>query len=145
MASPLAKTKKAEAVTGASSQSLQSNGKLSASKAFTKKRTADEVTQFAEVVHNQEPVMMWTEKYQPTCMGDLCIKADKVEAFKKLVESSRILVLTGPSGCGKNSLIRTFSQDEKIVLKYHVDSNPSIVEDLNTNRDQSTNSLPNDL
>ena len=45
MASPLAKTKKAEAVTGASSQSLQSNGKLSASKAFTKKRTADEVTQ----------------------------------------------------------------------------------------------------
>ena len=145
MASPLAKTKKAEAVTGASSQSLQSNGKLSASKAFTKKRTADEVTQLVEVVHNQEPEMMWTEKYQPTCMKDLCIKADKVEAFKQLVKSSRILVLTGPSGCGKNSLIRTFSQDEKIALKYHVDSNPSFVEDLYTSRDQSSTFVPDDL
>lgn len=53
--------------------------------------------------------------------------------------------MTGPSGCGKNSLIRTFSQDEKIALKYHVDSNPSVVEDLYTHRDQSSTSLPDDL
>ena len=108
MTSPLAKTKKAEAVTGASSQSLQSTGKLSASKAFlTKKRTADEVTKAD--AFEQPPPEMWTEKYLPTSMDELCIKADKVEAFTQLVQSSRILVLTGPSGCGKNSLIRTFA------------------------------------
>jgi len=87
---------------------------------------------------------MWTEKYQPKRLEDLCIKQDKIDAFSDLVKTSRILVLTGPSGCGKNSLIRTFSKEENLVLKYHFDIKASWVDDLGLNYDHDS-IMPDDL
>jgi hypothetical protein len=46
------------------------------------------------------------------------MKQDKMEEFFDLVDSSKILILKGPSGCGKNSLLRAFGIDKKRVVKY---------------------------
>ena len=61
-----------------------------------------------------------------------------------MVPKSRILILTGPSGCGKISLIRTYSLNENKVVKYYVDIKPSYVEDLGSNYDPGT-IMPDDL
>lgn len=55
-----------------------------------------------------------------------------------MVKKSRILILTGPSGCGKNSLIKTYAQSENIVVKYFIDIKSSYVEDLGKVDDANT-------
>jgi hypothetical protein len=54
------------------------------------------------------------------------------------------MILTGPSGCGKVSLIRTYAHSENKVIKYYVDVKPSFVEDLGLNYDPGSN-MPDDL
>jgi ABC-type phosphate transport system ATPase subunit len=61
-----------------------------------------------------------------------------------LVPKSRILILTGPAGCGKLSLIRTYALSENKNIKYHIDTKLSFVEDLQPNY-QPDATMPEDL
>lgn len=62
--------------------------------------------------------LQWTEKYEPQCPSDVCINPRKakeiLEALYSMVKHelpTRILVLTGPSGCSKSTMIKCLAKE----------------------------------
>lgn len=50
--------------------------------------------------------MQWIDKYAPISLDTLnIIENGKLELFSKYVSNNRIIIISGPSGCGKNSLV----------------------------------------
>lgn len=62
--------------------------------------------------------LQWTEKYEPQTSSDVCINPRKAKEIKEVLFSmgkrdleTRLLVLTGPSGCSKSTIIKCFAKE----------------------------------
>ncbi|AGO13972.1 AaceriAGR112Cp [[Ashbya] aceris (nom. inval.)] len=58
----------------------------------------------------------WYDKYQPRCLDDVAIHRNKLEGVRKALEEmlsgtsqARILLLTGPAGCSKSTVVKLLS------------------------------------
>lgn len=54
---------------------------------------------------------LWTDKYTPRTLDQTAIQKKKRDEFSKLIQDplTRILIMQGQSGSGKNTLINTFA------------------------------------
>ena len=77
---------------------------------------------------------LWTKKHQPTTFDAHVINKKKKEEFKNICLASteipqvingqvmgkvKVLIVQGPAGCGKNSLIDCFGRDRNFeIIRY---------------------------
>jgi HrpA-like RNA helicase len=50
-------------------------------------------------------------------LADLAVNAAKVEEFKRIAESAQMLILQGPTGCGKNAMIKAYCAERGMKLE----------------------------
>lgn len=60
--------------------------------------------------------MLWVDKYAPKSLDEVIIQEKKVQEFSQIMQNDKvkILLMTGPPGCGKNSLINLYCQRNNI-------------------------------
>ena len=93
----------------------------------------------------------WYEKYSPKALSDVAIHKRKLKDVEEVLndmlsntDNTRILLLTGPSGCCKSTLIKKLS---KTVVPLYRNSNASIMLNqytLNNNNNNNNNSQDQD-
>ena len=79
-----------------------------------KKRKHEEIS--TETAHHapaqdpEEKDKLWVDKYAPKCLEDMIVQDKKVQEFSTIMQNEKvkILLMTGPPGCGKNSLINLY-------------------------------------
>eukprot|EP00347_Sterkiella_histriomuscorum_P005182 403357582 len=59
---------------------------------------------------------LWSVKYAPKSLDELIIQKPKIQEFEKIMISDnvKLMIFTGPSGCGKNTLIDLYCQKHNI-------------------------------
>lgn len=62
--------------------------------------------------------LQWTDKYEPQIANDVCINPRKAKEIREVLFSmgnnqldTRLLVLTGPSGCSKSTIIKCLAKE----------------------------------
>ena len=133
-----AKPKKDQAanlVTGPSSQSQSSQlSKISLGGSFLKKRDQTQMTKNKDDCGDTGKFAVeqcnWTEKYAPKTLSELVVNPKKIEEFKQLVKNCRLLIITGPTGSAKNTMVHTFARENGIQVVVHKDDPDAFVDDL---------------
>ena len=66
-----------------------------------------QMTNFEDSTEPQLSSEMWSEKHIPRTVEGLKIDKQKLQKFKLLMSSTKpsLVLLMGPSGCGKNTLL----------------------------------------
>ena len=80
-----------------------------------------------------DPNDLWTKKHMPSSLDSHVINKKKKEEFIKICHASaepaqlingkiinkvKVLILQGPAGCGKNSLIDCFGKDRNFEIDF---------------------------
>lgn len=76
---------------------------------------------------------LWTKKYRPRTIDRHCINSKKKEEFVKICTQdyrTKILILQGPSGSGKNSLIDCFGEQNNFEIVRFKDEKSKLVSDV---------------
>ncbi|KAI7902025.1 Rad17 cell cycle checkpoint protein-domain-containing protein [Cokeromyces recurvatus] len=70
-------------------------------------------------------VELWVDRYAPKVESDLCVRQDKIKDVKDAINCSsignqqqpiKLLLLSGPTGCGKSTLIRVLEKTMPLEL-----------------------------
>ena len=64
---------------------------------------------------------MWIDKYAPQSLDEMIVQDKKIQEFAQIMQNpkARLLLIAGPPGCGKNSLVDLYCKKNNIqVLKY---------------------------
>jgi len=70
---------------------------------------------------------LWTEKYAPQSLDDMVVQDKKVQEFSALManEKVKVLLLVGPPGSGKNSLLELYCKRHQVELLRYKDEQDS--------------------
>lgn len=85
---------------------------------INRKRKMDEISKD----NNWNPkkkLELFSDIYKPKTVGDLDIQKKKIEEFENFMKlaTKKVLVIQGPSGWGKNSLIDAYWNDNRLQIK----------------------------
>jgi len=78
---------------------------------------------------------MFINRFLPTCTDELCIHKHKIEVMENWLEQfigdcssvrSRVMVLSGPAGSGKSTLVRTICKDKKFLVMSYQENSSSL-------------------
>jgi hypothetical protein len=111
-----------------------------------KKRRFEDLAPVVELPPKHSDAL-WTEKYAPQCLEDMIVQDKKVQEFSSIMsnEKVKVLLMAGPPGCGKNSLLDLYCKRHNIELLRYRDEQDSrfVHESLDIARDFQ--SYPADL
>ncbi|CDW87611.1 cell cycle checkpoint protein rad17-like [Stylonychia lemnae] len=101
----------------------------------TKKRKLQEIyedNREDEITTIGESEELWTQKYIPTSLDELIIQKAKISEFERLLneQTLKLIIFTGPTGSGKNTLINTYCNQNDIQLIRYKFQNESRYYDL---------------
>jgi len=102
--------------------SSDENYMISVSEKSEKSKESSTEQQRHRPISSDHNSYLWVDKYAPKEVVDLAVNKKKVGEFMELLSrrelngrpSTQILILLGPSGCGKNALLKTFCEQENI-------------------------------
>lgn len=78
---------------------------------------------------------MFINRFLPTCADELCIHKNKIQVMETWLEQfvsggsnvrSRVMVLSGPAGSGKSTLVRTICKDKKFLVMSYQETSSSL-------------------
>ena len=72
----------------------------------------------------------WIAKYARQSMDELVVAKKKVGEFVEAASNAQILILTGPTGCCKNTLLKTYCRQKGCQLLYFKDERTEHLDDL---------------
>ncbi len=58
----------------------------------------------------------WTKKYQPKSLNDVVGQQKEIEKIKKSISKTKPLILYGPTGTGKTSIIYAYAKEKNLEL-----------------------------
>ena len=64
---------------------------------------------------------LWIEKYAPQALEEMIIQDKKIKEFSEIMQNpkAKLLLITGPPGCGKNSLVNLYCKHNNVqVMRY---------------------------
>ena len=110
----------------------------------SKRDTDDEVTKSLSLLNmDSKSDLPWYQKYEPQTLSDVCLHYLKIEEIRNWFEvvyeapafqDNRILILQGPSGSGKSSIIRAAAKGLGIsIIEYSYEEDPDDFDDDDSN------------
>lgn len=59
---------------------------------------------------------LWIEKYAPQALEEMIIQDKKIKEFSEIMQNpkAKLLLITGPPGCGKNSLVNLYCKHNNV-------------------------------
>lgn len=73
-----------------------------------------------KIVSKNEQRELWIDKYEPKSVPELAMNKKKVQEFVEIAEREHgILILHGPTGCGKTAMIKAFCTGSEKKLEKH--------------------------
>jgi hypothetical protein len=64
---------------------------------------------------------LYTERYEPKRMSELAVNKHKIKEFETFMNhpDKKLLIIQGPPGCAKNTLVKTYCRENNLEFKQY--------------------------